>query len=428
VVQVLDGLPPANSPPVRVDKLPGEGFRYSGGGYTIMQLLLTDVEGKPFPDIMQEQVLGPLQMTHSTYEQPLPADKLLMAATGYVPDGTMTKGERHTYPEMAAAGLWTTAEDLARFAIDIQRTFGGKDGPVLGTAAVREMLTPYHNEETGLGIFTENRNGEWYFGHGGWDEGFSAQLIAHRDKGYGVVVLTNSNHPPFIDELIRSVAMTYGWDQYVSRYTPLLHSPEDVKRIAGRYRYDSDGVSTVYEKEGKLYYQYTGWKPMRLYKVTDSTYARRERTALIQFMENSKDGAFHLVFRDGQDSARFEHPRMNEGEKVPYEWFVEGDFARAASAYAAFVKQNPEDRFINEGALNRRGYDLLEEKKFSLAKEMFRINMALYPSSANVYDSYAEACMKNGDTEEAINFYKKTLAMQPDNPNAVKNLETLEKK
>lgn len=424
IVQVLDGQPPANSPPIRVDKLPGEGFRYSGGGYTIMQVMLEDVEGKPFTQVMQEQVLGPLQMSHSTYEQPLPREKLPLAAAGYVPDGTMTKGERHTYPEMAAAGLWTTAEDLARFAIDIQKSWKGESGAVLGKDLAQLMLTPYIAPDRGLGPGLDIRGSEVYFGHGGWDEGFSADMIAHRDKGYGVVVLTNSNHPPFISELIRAVALVYGWDNFVPRYTPLPFSSGDDK-IVGRYRYHADGVVTLSKTKGNFYYQYSGLEPMQLFKVSDSTYARRERTALVQIMNNPEDGVPHLVFRSDDEPVKFIRPRMADGEKVPYEWFLEGDYKQALAAYQAFVKQNPADEVINERNLNGRAYDLLSEKKMVAAKELFRINMTLYPASANVYDSYAEACMENGDREEAIIYYRKTLAMNPDNPRAVKNLEQL---
>lgn len=424
LVQVLNGETPANSPPIRVDKLPGEGFRYSGGGYTIMQQMLMDVEGKPFPQIMDEQVHGPLGMTNSTYEQPLPAEKLKFAATGYVPDGTMTKGERHTYPEMAAAGLWTTAEDLALFAIEIQKAWKGDPDAVLSKEIALAMLTPFIAEDRGLGPGIEKHDDEIYFGHGGWDEGFSSDMIAHRDKGYGVVVLTNANQPDFISELIRSVALVYAWDKFVPTYKPLPLSAADADRVVGRYRYDADGVSTLFNKDGKLFYQYTGWKPMEMFKVSDSTYARRERTALIQIMKSPDSEMEHLVFRSAEP-LEFIRPRMAEGDKVPYEWFLEGNYKQALTAYQAYVKANPADPVINQQRLNGRGYGLLSEDKIAQAKELFRINMLLYPSSPKVYDSYAEACMKNGDKEEAISNYKKTLAMQPDNPNAVKNLEEL---
>ena len=219
LVQVLNGAAPANSDSILVNKMPEESFRYSGGGYCVMQQMLIDTEGKPFPALMKELVLTPLEMKNSTYDQPLGETQLTLAATGYVPDGSMTKGKRHTYPEMAAAGLWTTSEDLARFAIDIQKTVRAESSTVLSQAMVNKMLTPFVADFIGLGIFLEKHQEDVYFGHGGWDEGFSSQLIAHRDKGYGVVVLTNSNHPYFIEELIRSVAMTYNWENFLAKHS-----------------------------------------------------------------------------------------------------------------------------------------------------------------------------------------------------------------
>ena len=115
--QVLDGEKPANTAAVRVDFEPGSKFRYSGGGTTIAQLTIMDVEKRPYPDIARETVLEPLNMTNSTYSQPLPADWRKKAATGYRSDGREVEGKIHVYPEMAAAGLWTTPTDLAKFAI-----------------------------------------------------------------------------------------------------------------------------------------------------------------------------------------------------------------------------------------------------------------------------------------------------------------------
>src|SRR5947199_1476359 len=117
LVQVLDGAKPTNTAPIRVDILPGSKWRYSGGGYTVMQQMIIELTGKPFPRFMEDAVLGPLGMNESTYEQPLPADKAKLTATGHSRDRSPIKGRWHIYPEMAAAGLWTTASDLARFAI-----------------------------------------------------------------------------------------------------------------------------------------------------------------------------------------------------------------------------------------------------------------------------------------------------------------------
>ena len=97
-VEVLDGSGPANTGPIRVDTLPGSLWRYSGGGYTIMQKLLEDVTGMPFPQLLRELVLDPAGMKLSGYEQPLPTNKVAHAATAHLQDGSPVVGEWHIYP------------------------------------------------------------------------------------------------------------------------------------------------------------------------------------------------------------------------------------------------------------------------------------------------------------------------------------------
>ena len=195
IPQVLDGQPPANTAPVRVAFEPGTKYQYSGGGVTIAQLVMTDTFGKPFPDLERELVLGPAGMTHSTYEQPLPPAKLALAAAGYRADGRPLEGKRHTYPEMAAAGLWTTAEDLARFAIAIQKSLAGQPGALLSKEMARRMTTPV-KEQAGLGLFLDAREGTTWFGHDGADAGFQALLVASRDGDCrcGIAVMANSDN------------------------------------------------------------------------------------------------------------------------------------------------------------------------------------------------------------------------------------------
>jgi CubicO group peptidase (beta-lactamase class C family) len=131
VPQILDGVKPANTAAVRVDLLPGSMFRYSGGGYTVAQLMMSEVTGVPFQDFMQRAVLGKAGMRQSTYDNPLPQRLAAVAASGYKGNGDPIPGRYHTYPEMAAAGLWTTASDLARFVIEIQKSREGRSNQIL---------------------------------------------------------------------------------------------------------------------------------------------------------------------------------------------------------------------------------------------------------------------------------------------------------
>ncbi|NOT75768.1 MAG: serine hydrolase [Cyclobacteriaceae bacterium] len=431
LIQVLNGEPPANSPKIFVDKLPGKSFRYSGGGYCIIQQTMIDVEGKTFPQILKETVLQPLGMENSTYDQPLEGTQLEKAATGYLPDGNMTKGKRHTYPEMAAAGLWTTAEDLAKFALDVQNSSAGKSNAVLSAEMSNLMLTPFVEEYTGLGIFLDNRKGDIYFGHSGWDEGFSSEMKAHKNKGYGVVVLINSNHPEFIEELINSVARTYQWSNFMSINTRVKMDTMKFASIRGRYFNGNDGVIRIFNKGSRLFIKYLrADKPYELFQVSEGTYLSRDQShpvLPVQFKENPEDGKLNLVFVEKGKSLLYIHHSLNEDSKVPYEYLLEGNFEESLKGYQQLIKTDPKDVAVSEEHINQQGYNLLEAGKNNLAKDVFRINTLLYPSSANTYDSYADACMKGGDKATAITYYQKALTLNPENLKTSEKLEQAKK-
>jgi CubicO group peptidase (beta-lactamase class C family) len=427
LVEVLNGIPPANSGAIYVSKVPEESFRYSGGGYTIMQQIMVDVENKTFPLLMDELVLEPLEMNNSTYNQPLTNEHLALAATGYLPDGSMTKGKRHTYPEMAAAGLWTTSEDLAKFAVNIQQTLKEENKVALSQSMTSNMLTPFVEEFTGLGIFINKIKDEIYFRHGGWDEGFSSELIAHKDKGYGVVVLTNSNHPDFISELIRSVALTYKWDEYVPVYTQLTLDPALLEGISGRYRVNGNRMIEVIQTNNQLYSIELGEKSTELIKISDSTFVRRKSSRIIQFKPNTKkDNLNMLMFYANDESIISTYTRMKDDEKLPIEFLVEGDFKQPLEAYQELMKEDAKDPTIEESTLNNLGYQYLNNEKTKMALDIFKVNMILYPNSSNVYDSYADACVKIGEFDLAIENYKKSLGLDPQNSNAKELIMELE--
>ncbi|MFQ5793467.1 MAG: serine hydrolase domain-containing protein [Candidatus Bipolaricaulia bacterium] len=226
--QILDGKEPANSPAVEVSAIPGAQFRYSGGGYCVIQQLLIDVTGKPFPEIMQELVLDPLGMEHSTYEQPLPESRSGSAATGHRWDGEPVDGQWHVYPEMAAAGLWTTPSDLARFTIELQRSKVGQSNNVLSGDMVNQMLTPQFEDSIGLGVFQfkdsiglglflESKGESSYFEHSGANAGFCCKLVTFIDCGLGAIVMTSSdNGSPLIEEILQAIAREYRWPGYIS--------------------------------------------------------------------------------------------------------------------------------------------------------------------------------------------------------------------
>lgn len=213
LVQILKGEHPSNVGPVLFDRPPFAAYKYSGGGVTIMQLAMIDTLRKPFADIMKEYVLDPLHMGDSTYEQPLPAVREAKAARAHSGQGRPMNVKWHVYPEQAAAGLWTTPSDLARFVIEIQQGLRAVAGRVLSPAMAREMVTPVGVGPFAVGLVVDKRGEGWYVSHGGSNWGFRCGLVAHVRKGYGVIVMTNSDSGgAVINEIEARVAAAYGWD------------------------------------------------------------------------------------------------------------------------------------------------------------------------------------------------------------------------
>lgn len=208
--QILDGHARANSLPVRVDYVPGSKWRYSGGGYLVMQQMVIDVTNRPFANCMEESVLKPLGMTSSTFVQPLPEGLEWRAATGYT--GSPPRpivGRWHVKPELAAGGLWTTAGDLARFYLGIQRSLAGSSTPVISKALTREMLTKQKGD-SGLGFMIGGSPVR--FGHNGDNVGFNAVTVAF-ETGEGAVILMNANTDieVFKNILVEAIGEQYHW-------------------------------------------------------------------------------------------------------------------------------------------------------------------------------------------------------------------------
>lgn len=437
--QVLDGASPANTAPVRVDFEPGSKFRYSGGGTTIAQLAIMDIEKQPYPEIAKKTVLEPLRMTNSTYSQPLPDDWRKQAASGHRQDGSLVAGKIHVYPEMAAAGLWTTPTDLAKFAIDLQLSLAGRANKVLSKGSVETMTTSFM-ENVGLGFFIEKHGDALYFGHGGADEGFRAEMLVSRDKGYGAVVMTNSDNGNILREVLRGVAREYGWDEFLpAPYETIALEAAKLNDYVGRYLVNPDLVLTIKNEGGKLVASQTADREFELLPTSDTTFIRRDSNNKYDFVRSEGGAAagggdpaaksagiftaVQIQFSETINEAR----RIDSDTLVPFELLTIGKVAEAMDGYRKIKKDESDNAGINEARLNNLGYALMRQKKMAEAIAIFKLNVEFYPNAWNTYDSLGEAYMNNGDKELAIANYKKSLALNPQNSNGVEMLKKLEK-
>jgi len=421
--QVLNGTEPANTAPVRVDMEPGTKFRYSGGGTTIAQLAIMDIEKKAYPQIVNETVLRPLNMTNSTYSQPLPDDWRKKAASGHRRDGAPVAGKIHVYPEMAAAGLWTTPTDLAKFAIEVQLSYAGKSNKILTQQMIEKMVTPFM-EQVGLGFFIDKRGNSVYFGHDGADEGFRAQLIMHREKGYGAVVMVNSDNGQVMPEVIRSIAKAYNWDEYLPPLSEIISlEASKLDEYAGRFQINPDRILTIAREEGKLIARPTADNSFELLPVAENTFIRRDQNIRYTFVRGAS-GVSELQFAFGGGGGGTA-PKVSAETLVPFEHLNAGNIEKAMEGYRQIKKEKPDNAAVSQGRLNGLGYGFLRAKKLPEALAYFKLNVEFYPNESNVYDSLGEAYMAQGEKELAIANYKKSLELDPKNKNAVEMLKKL---
>ena len=287
--QILEGAPPSATEAVRTVMEPGAQWQYSGGGYVAVQAAIEDATGKPFAALATREIFRPLGMKRSAFSQPPSATMLADSASGHS-GGKIIPGRWHVYPELAPAGLWTTASDLARLILDIQASAAGQRGRRLSPGMTRQMLTPLKGS-WGLGPALHGSGPQQRFGHDGVNEGFQSTMLAYAEKGEGVVVLTNGDQGKRLaDEIVRAVATHYGWSELAS--APIVEAalpPEALSRLVGRY--EGGGLSVFLDlREGRLYAQTGGPNPERLVALSPSRFRTEVSGILVEF-DQGADGA-----------------------------------------------------------------------------------------------------------------------------------------
>jgi CubicO group peptidase (beta-lactamase class C family) len=265
--------------------------------------MLLDVSHQSFPKLMHDSVLAPIGMTDSTYEQPLPVDLRAAAATPYKANGTAVEGGFHTYPEMAAAGLWTTPTDLARYAIEVQRSLRGDANHVLSADMTKQMLVPGQGQY-GLGPSIGGSSDNPYFAHGGVDEGFEGEFVAYQKGGDGVVIMTNAQGGlQLAGEILRSIATVYGWPDFrpIVR-TSVAVDPAILAKYTGVYELSPTFSITISLLNGRLMEQATNQRKFPLFPESVTKFFLKVVDAEVEFFATDAGQVSHLVLhQNGKD-------------------------------------------------------------------------------------------------------------------------------
>lgn len=252
---ILIGEEPANSPRIEVDIPVDSTWRYSGGGYTVVQKLMVDTTEQMFPSLMADLVLDPIGMTSSTFQQPLPPEISSRAASGHQPGLGAVPGGHHVYPEMSAAGLWTTATDLALFGLNLHKSLAGEPEGILDTSMTLEMLTERSGNH-GLGVKLSGQQQSLRASHAGINHGFDSMLVIYPELGSGAVVMTNSNlSQGLIDEIVASIALEYSWPDYPIQEQRITkpYSREQLEVYPGAYDLGDGSSVSVIRKGDRLF-------------------------------------------------------------------------------------------------------------------------------------------------------------------------------
>jgi CubicO group peptidase (beta-lactamase class C family) len=286
LVQMLNGDPPANNKPVRVDTLPGTSWRYSGGNFLVVQALLNDATETDFQELARDSVFAPYGMRESTFAFPLPAELAGNAAIAYRSDGEPVIGGPRVHPESATAGLWSTPSDLARFSIGIQGALSGRDKRVISPSTARLMLTPIINQQA-IGFTVGGRSSLKYFSHWGVNYGYRAFLVAY-EKGDGAIVMTNSdNGETLIQAIVRTIAFDYGWPDYAPT-TRILNAidPKAFDRNIGAYRLPSGGIVTFWRDGIHIEVHQSGQPVFEIFPTSELEYFYKTVDARWVFSSN----------------------------------------------------------------------------------------------------------------------------------------------
>ncbi|MFG2509745.1 amino acid adenylation domain-containing protein [Streptomyces rubiginosohelvolus] len=191
--ELLDGTGPVSTPRVSRQLVPGEVFRKSSTHYWVLQQLLEDATGESFEELMDRLVVTPMDLTGTSFDQSFPRTAGRPVALGHHVKGKHLDGGWRERAHLAAAGLWTTAEDLGKVARHFRAALLGLDGALIPRETAAELLRTHPGSFYGLGTIVDDTGDDAEFGHGGEPAGYWNLSLTHLRSGVGLVALTNSD-------------------------------------------------------------------------------------------------------------------------------------------------------------------------------------------------------------------------------------------
>jgi len=289
IIDILNGTGSANSEPMKVIMEPGTKWKYSGGGYTVLQLLMEEVSGKSFPQLMKENLFNPLGIKNSTFSHNLSRSEEESIAKAYKYDGSMVKGGYHIYPEKTAAGLWCTPSDYAKMVIEIQKAYFGQSNKIVSQKTAETLFTR-NLGYMGYGFMIRLQGDSTAIAFGGGNKGFTCNIFSYFHQGSGAVIMVNSDNGKVMGEILRSMSKEYSWPELKPKTMKAADvATSTLLNYVGTYKgISTDNVEFTFEisLENKCLYS-------TINNRTSKLYAKNEKEFIIP------DGDWSISFKDG---------------------------------------------------------------------------------------------------------------------------------
>lgn len=430
IVEVLSGAKISQTRAVVVNSEPNKEFRYSGGGSMIAQLALMDVSKKSFSKLTEEILFEKLGMKNSTFEQPVPPKYAKQSSWAYSA-ASWFKGMPYVYPQQAAAGLYSTPTDLAKFFIDVQKSYIGK-GKVLSQATTIKMLTAQQNvsdggykEQIAIGPFliqrTENKEPKGvYFEFTGVNAGFLAYGMASVEGGNGVIIMLNSGDDQngIGKEIRRAVAKVYNWTNFLpAEIKPIHMSDTELDKFVGRYRMSTNEVLYLRKEKNYLVETINEGGDIYCFPVSKDTIVFTDFN-IKGFFKRNENGEVIGLQNIYQEKPML---KMKDNEFSPNEYLNLKKYDEAKKAFAAMN--------MNEGQITYLAYDLMNKKPLNAiaVKKILDLAKEQHPNSSMVYSRWGDYYLKLNDKPNAIKSYRKALELDPNDQQTKDILGTLKK-
>lgn len=311
LLEVLNGSPPSSTPAVKIIDTPGKHFRYSAGGFLVLQQALMDISQSQFY-LLADQLFRPLAMHTSGFIGPSLTRPTPGVAKGHGFDGAPT-ARRSYYPVMSPAGLWTTPTDLCLAIIELQDALHGH-GKLLKKETAQQLLTAQDEKPSiGLGFFLAGKDAARRFSMDGWNYGSTCRMVGFTKKGDGAVVMTNGDNGALMFEVLDAIGKTYNWPvQPMGRKEALPILPQLTQKFAGHYKWDETEQAEIIAKGSRMFLHVfhndknvmDPFPPAELFAKTDSEYFSIFPQITFRFDSDKTDQVLALIYNMEEKDVR----------------------------------------------------------------------------------------------------------------------------